>query len=201
MDATFIQLPTDMIEALDTAGAVWLHVHPEDAKVDDDIFVTHHPASTADGTLRVSGGRVVQVESVPGGLDYMLIKHNARTEAGSAGSPLVTIDGRLIGLHRCAFREENMKGATNAWCILKALMEHYRREGNPIGSSTKLMPASSEIAPKSIDEAATSCQIASTEISVGTTDTTVKTLQGNMSLDCIVCKCNPDGKKISDKYD
>ena len=90
MDATFIQLPADIIQTLDKAGAVWLSIHHDDVKAGDDVIILQHPAETSDGTLHVAGGKVKEVVQDKKG--YIFIKHLVSTEPGSSGSPIVTMN-------------------------------------------------------------------------------------------------------------
>ena len=133
MDATFIALPGCAINQLDDAGAVWLSIHPDDAKVGEKVFTIQHPAVQSKGNLSFAHGEVKGTESQTGKTSsHIFVKHSADTEPGSSGSPVMTYDGRLIGLHRCSVSEAP-KGATNARCILKAIIEDFAElaEGYP----------------------------------------------------------------------
>ena len=134
MDAAFITLSESNINKLDDAGAVWLSIHPDDAKVGEKVFIIQHPAVQSKGKQYLAQGEVKDTESKSGGSGtYIFVKHTADTEPGFSGSPVMTFEGRLIGLHRCELKNKTANGATNARCILKAIIEDFSElaERNP----------------------------------------------------------------------
>ena len=132
MDATFIELPEQIIDILDSRNVVWQKIHSEDAKKGDRTFILQYPAEQSSGKAAIAIGKIFSLEErklEQPGEKYLLFKHLVDTERGSSGSPVITYDGNLIGLHRCAFTE-NVNGATNARCLLKAMIDHFKQDGN-----------------------------------------------------------------------
>ena len=86
------------------------------AEVGDEIFIIQHAVGGGKytGAAAFATGRV---DELPGDCIY----HDVNTETGSSGSPVVKLDGSLIGLHRASY-DKNRNKATNFRHILAKLL-------------------------------------------------------------------------------
>ena len=95
LDGTFLQLKIDI--ATRWANEHQLQFLPAgQPHLKDQVLVLQHPGG---GQLAIHQ-RVIEVVTSDGRLVY----HSASTQPGSSGSPLVNLNGLVVGVHRAALR-------------------------------------------------------------------------------------------------
>ena len=121
MDATFFQFQQAEIDILRHSKVFWLSIE-SDAEVGDTTFViqTSEEATTDAGAAVYGDVKEIFRDKN----SFWFMEHIADGEPTLMGSPVVTFNGKLVGLHRGACGQDRT-GATNAKSISDAILAHF----------------------------------------------------------------------------
>ena len=97
LDATFIEFDQTIINDLEGYAVEYLPLIDEhdDIKMEEQLTVIGHPCYNYDGTKHFASGELHKFHG------FNLL-HKASTNRGSSGSPVITTDGKVVGLHKAA---------------------------------------------------------------------------------------------------
>jgi len=106
----------------------------------DAILTLHYPFSE---NLQFSFGRIENIH----GFDYL---HTCSTNAGSAGSPLLNDDSKVVGIHKTKLANENVNIATKISIVMYAINTLYNNRNLIEMEKAKQLPK--ELSEEEIDE-------------------------------------------------
>jgi len=118
IDVTFIQLNNEFINKIKSKIPRFKFLIPNynNGKEDDIIYIFQYPKgkfSSAKGTIQLISG-----------FNYF---HNASTDEGSSGSPLLNADMDVVGIHKGGIINERKNIATNIKAIDYAIRTFYNK--------------------------------------------------------------------------
>ena len=62
LDATFIELTSDIIDMLNKSGAFWMSMHNSETREGDPTFILQHPAEISRGGAALAIGKVGDIQ-------------------------------------------------------------------------------------------------------------------------------------------
>ena len=123
LDISFYQLPQANIEVLRKAGMQWLSVKSQ-VEIGEQIFVIQEPEKASSYGTNVVYGKVR--EMLKNEQCHWFLGDMVGSKQSSAGSPVVTFDGRLVGLS-CGVSSEGRVRVTHAKSILDAILADFNQ--------------------------------------------------------------------------